>query len=117
MTKEERRQKFLLEHPKFSEWQTPRKLVNFFGDIPLKVKTKARQTVNIETRARRLKREKCNNCDITKTQAHHEDYTKPLEVLWLCAKHHKELHSKLNHYITKKLSTVDKQNEEEVLLS
>ena len=30
-------------------------------------------------------------CDAV-PQAHHEDYSKPLEVVWLCHRHHKELH-------------------------
>lgn len=27
-------------------------------------------------------------CGSTKVEAHHEDYSKPLEVIWLCKKHH-----------------------------
>lgn len=27
-----------------------------------------------------------------KAQAHHEDYSKPLDVIWLCQKHHSERH-------------------------
>lgn len=28
-------------------------------------------------------------------QAHHEDYTKPFDVVWLCTKHHAERHREL----------------------
>ncbi len=30
----------------------------------------------------------CIVCGGLKTMAHHEDYTKPLKVIWLCARHH-----------------------------
>lgn len=33
-------------------------------------------------------------CGELKVHAHHTDYTKPLEVMWLCQKHHVELHNK-----------------------
>lgn len=29
-------------------------------------------------------------CGIKKTQAHHEDYSRPFDVVFLCAKHHRE---------------------------
>ena len=32
------------------------------------------------------------NCTIT-VEAHHEDYAKPLEVVWLCGRHHRQLHA------------------------
>jgi hypothetical protein len=35
----------------------------------------------------------CEKCGTTeKIVAHHEDYSKPLEVVWLCNAHHKEHH-------------------------
>jgi hypothetical protein len=42
-----------------------------------------------------LKRQPCEICSWPKnTQAHHDDYSKPLEVRWLCQKHHRWMHSK-----------------------
>lgn len=35
-------------------------------------------------------RQPCEVCG-EKSQAHHEDYSKPLEVRWLCFKHHREI--------------------------
>ncbi len=39
-----------------------------------------------------LTKEPCTVCRNPKAQAHHEDYSKPLEVIWLCALHHKLHH-------------------------
>lgn len=50
----------------------------------------------IEGRIRRgvLLKQPCEVCKSTKTvHAHHEDYSKPLDIVWLCPKHHKERHA------------------------
>lgn len=39
-----------------------------------------------------LVRQPCEVCGVTAVQAHHTDYGKPLEVRWLCALHHSDLH-------------------------
>jgi hypothetical protein len=41
-----------------------------------------------------LNRMPCVKCGNPKSEAHHEDYSKPLEVIWLCKKHHEEHHGK-----------------------
>ena len=37
----------------------------------------------------------CHICDNPKSEAHHEDYSKPYEVFWLCHRHHSLRHSEL----------------------
>ena len=37
----------------------------------------------------------CRICKDKKSQAHHEDYNKPLDVIWLCQKHHDIRHAEL----------------------
>ena len=52
-------------------------------------------------RAGKLKREYCVICK-QKAQMHHNNYDKPLEVIWLCSKHHKWLHNIINEKALKK---------------
>jgi hypothetical protein len=40
----------------------------------------------------RMTRQPCEVCGEHKTEGHHPDYSKPKEVVWLCHKHHMELH-------------------------
>ena len=37
----------------------------------------------------------CEICGVKETEAHHEDYSRPLHVTWLCKKHHNERHNEL----------------------
>ncbi len=39
-----------------------------------------------------LERKPCEVCGKTKVDAHHDDYTKPRDVRWLCRSHHLKLH-------------------------
>lgn len=41
----------------------------------------------------KLVRKPCEICGNPKSHAHHKDYSKPLEIIWLCPKHHKKIHS------------------------
>ena len=42
-----------------------------------------------------LVRQPCCRCGEAKTVAHHEDYDKPLEVVWLCQPCHKQRHKEI----------------------
>jgi len=57
-------------------------------------KYRARYLTTNAVRDGRLKRQPCRVCGIEKSEAHHEDYSKPLDVLWMCEPHHKEHHRK-----------------------
>lgn len=41
----------------------------------------------------RLQKQPCEVCGSSRVDAHHDDYTKPLEVRWLCRSHHIRLHT------------------------
>lgn len=52
----------------------------------------ARRRVNDAIPDGRLARGPCEVCGSRKVEAHHDDYSKPLEVRWLCRRHHYDLH-------------------------
>lgn len=54
-------------------------------------KYKARVFLNNAVRDGRAIRLPCRVCGDPKSQAHHDDYSKPLEVEWLCFRHHREI--------------------------
>lgn len=55
---------------------------------------KARWLVRAAINAGRLTRQPCEICGASSTDAHHDDYSKPLAVRWLCRPHHIEYHAK-----------------------
>lgn len=44
----------------------------------------------------KVKQRPCEVCGSINSVAHHEDYSKPLDVWWLCRKHHKMRHYELS---------------------
>lgn len=57
-------------------------------------KRKAHIMVWSALRSGKLIKKPCEVCGKQKVQAHHSDYTKPLEVQWLCTEHHAREHQK-----------------------
>ena len=63
-----------------------------------KDKKAAHNAVKIAVRNGVLMRGDCSICGSTENiHAHHEDYTKPLEVDWFCKHHHREYHKARRH--------------------
>ena len=57
-------------------------------------RARARNIITWELRKGKLRPEPCFVCGEPKTHAHHPDYSKPRDVIWLCTKHHLEIHGK-----------------------
>jgi len=55
-------------------------------------KSNARAYANVYERRGTLVKAPCEVCGSDKTEKHHDDYDKPLEVRWLCRQHHLEHH-------------------------
>jgi hypothetical protein len=62
-----------------------------------KLKSLARSKVHLYVKRGSIKKLPCCNCGDINSEAHHEDYTKPLDIAWLCRKCHLQYHkSKLD---------------------
>ncbi len=63
------------------------------GGMPEEEKKKRRNTrpdLNHAIRDGKVKRLPCSVCGDPKSEAHHHDYNKPLDVIFFCDKHHHE---------------------------
>jgi len=59
-------------------------------------KRKAHHAANNAVRDGKLKKRPCEVCGTWKrVHKHHADYSKPLDVQWLCPKHHTEAHRRM----------------------
>lgn len=56
-----------------------------------------------------ITRKPCYACGNKKSQAHHEDYSKQLDIIWLCGPCHRAYHSKIDKFT----SPLDKGGENE----
>lgn len=54
----------------------------------------AHQLVSQAIRSGIMKQEPCEVCGNERVHAHHDDYSRPLMVRWLCPLHHRAHHSK-----------------------
>lgn len=54
-------------------------------------KLSAKDKVRYAIKKGLISRKPCEVCKDIKSQGHHDDYSKPLEVRWLCSKHHRAI--------------------------
>ena len=55
-------------------------------------KAKSKEKLKYAINSGIIKRQQCEICGGTNSHGHHEDYSKPLDVVWLCSKHHSWIH-------------------------
>jgi len=56
------------------------------------VKTKARYATTLAIKAGGIEKTPCTVCGEVSSETHHFDYNDPMNVTFLCTKHHKEWH-------------------------
>lgn len=71
------------------EWRKTHKLTGLS-----RVKDLARHKAGIYLRRGKIALGVCEVCD-KPAQMHHDDYSRPLQVRWLCLEHHRELHKQI----------------------
>lgn len=63
-----------------------------------KIEKNARALVHRAVKLGFLIKGKCRDCvgkSLHRVEGHHTDYSKPLDVIWLCSLHHREEHKRL----------------------
>ena len=57
-----------------------------------KIKSNARSYAKMYLRRGKLTKKRCEKCGDEEVQMHHEDYSKPLSITWLCKTCHRAYH-------------------------
>jgi hypothetical protein len=76
---------YLIGRYKPGERKSPKKAADPF-------KQRARSLLQSAVRRGEMVRQPCLVCGKAKTDAHHRDYRRPYDVLWLCRRHHLMTH-------------------------
>ena len=73
------------------------------------IKPAANSILGNAIRSGSIKRMPCEICGSKKSEGHHEDYSKPLDVVWLCSRHHSDRHIHLRDCETLQISPLGVQ--------
>ena len=73
------------------------------------IKPEANSILGNAIRSGSIKRMPCEICGSKKSEGHHEDYSKPLDVVWLCSRHHSDRHIHLRDCETLQISPLGVQ--------
>lgn len=80
-----------------SEYMKTWRKKNPLSDLQ-KIKDTCRSYAGVYLRRGLITKKPCEICNSEGSQMHHEDYSKPLEIKWLCRRHHLDLHKPAKSY-------------------
>lgn len=92
LTIEERRERISRRNRQRVQADDRRRHQQNLQDPDYVAKRHARQEVNKAIRRGDLDRGPCEVCGNPDAHAHHDDYTRPLDIRWLCTVHHAAEH-------------------------
>lgn len=98
----ESRQKIIdYEKKRFQDPERKKKLLEYTRKMRRlnRGKFRARNSVYKQVKSGILIKTPCEICGKEKVEAHHTDYRKPLQINWLCRKHHMEIEGKKTYLI------------------
>jgi hypothetical protein len=87
------RRRHYLKRRNDPEFKKQSQKVNKSWRLKNKHKVSAWKKVQYALSIGKILKKPCRVCGKKSTHAHHKDYAKPLDVVWLCPKHHKLLHT------------------------
>lgn len=67
---------------------------NYRSNQENKIKIKCHNDFNRAILNGEIERQPCEKCGVPDAEGHHDDYSKPLDVRWLCDEHHREFHGR-----------------------
>lgn len=74
-------------------WRRAWRTTRYFTDPAFKMKQKARTLTGQAIKRGHLIKQPCQQCGAFDVQAHHHDYSKPLDIVWLCKPCHLAEHT------------------------
>ena len=67
---------------------------------------KAREAAAYAVKSGKIPKRACEICGNPNVQLHHDDYSRPLEIRFLCVKHHREYHQGIGVGIPQKCDKI-----------
>ena len=71
--------------------------MRYYNKPENRIKRYAQKTLNNAVKFGKIKKLACSVCGNIKSHGHHKDYSRPLEVIWLCSQHHKDVHKEIEN--------------------